>query len=99
MRAAVRWAISARPRPRPTSSRRADQDAYAVETLTRARAAIESGAFADEIAPVSVTAKGGDRVVSQDENPLKVSPEKIPGLRPAFRPDGTITAASSLGQR
>ena len=74
---------------------RADQDAYAVETLTRARAAIEGGAFADEIAPVTVAAKGGDRVVAQDENPLKVSPEKIPGLRPAFRPDGTITAASS----
>ena len=62
--------------------------------VTRARAAIESGAFAAEIAPVSVTAKGGDRLVSHDENPLKVSPEKIPGLRPAFRRDGTITAAS-----
>ena len=74
---------------------RADQDAYAQETLTRARAAIEGGAFAAEIAPVTVTGKGGDRVVAQDENPLKVSPEKIPGLRPAFRPDGTITAASS----
>ena len=45
--------------------------------------------------PVTVPAKGGERVVAQDENPLKVSPEKIPGLRPAFRPDGTITAASS----
>ena len=74
---------------------RADQDAYAQETLTRARAAIEGGAFAAEIAPVTVAGKGGDRVVAQDENPLKVSPEKIPGLRPAFRPDGTITAASS----
>ena len=74
---------------------RADQDAYAVETLTRARQAVEGGAFADEIAPVTVAGKGGDRVVAQDENPLKVSPEKIPSLRPAFRPDGTITAASS----
>jgi acetyl-CoA C-acetyltransferase len=74
---------------------RAEQDAHAVETLTRARRAVEGGAFADEIAPVTVAAKGGDRVVAQDENPLKVSPEKIPGLRPAFRPDGTITAASS----
>ncbi len=74
---------------------RAEQDAYAIETLTRARRAVESGAFADEIAPITVAAKGGDRVVAQDENPLKVSPDKIPGLRPAFRADGTITAASS----
>jgi acetyl-CoA C-acetyltransferase len=63
--------------------------------LTRARQAVEGGAFAEEIAPVTVAAKGGDRVVTQDENPLKVAPEKIPGLRPAFRADGTITAASS----
>jgi acetyl-CoA C-acetyltransferase len=74
---------------------REDQDAYAVETLTRARAAIANGAFAAEIAPVSVPIKGGDRVVDTDEHPLKVSPEKIPGLRPAFRKDGTITAASA----
>ena len=74
---------------------RAEQDAYAIETLTRARRAVESGAFTDEIAPITVAAKGGDRVVTQDENPLKVSPDKIPGLRPAFRADGTITAASS----
>ena len=74
---------------------RADQDAFAIETLTRARAAVEGGAFADEITPVTIAVKGGERVVTQDEIPLKVSPEKIPGLRPAFRPDGTITAASS----
>ncbi|SMH48497.1 acetyl-CoA C-acyltransferase [Azospirillum agricola] len=74
---------------------RAEQDSYAIGTLTRARAAIESGAFAAEIAPVTLAAKGGDRLVADDENPLKVSPEKIPGLKPAFRPDGTITAASS----
>ncbi len=74
---------------------RADQDAYAVETLTRARKAIESGAFAAEIAPISVPAKGGDRVVANDEHPMKVSPEKIPSLKPAFRVDGTITAASA----
>ncbi|MBK3774167.1 acetyl-CoA C-acyltransferase [Azospirillum brasilense] len=74
---------------------RADQDAYAVETLTRARAAIASGAFAAEIAPVIVAVKGGERAVADDENPLKVAPEKIPGLKPAFRRDGTITAASS----
>ncbi|MCW2240143.1 acetyl-CoA C-acyltransferase [Azospirillum canadense] len=74
---------------------RADQDAYAVETLTRARTAVETGAFAPEIAPIAVPAKGGERVVAQDENPLKVSPDKIPALKPAFRKDGTITAASS----
>jgi acetyl-CoA C-acetyltransferase len=74
---------------------REDQDAYAVETLTRARAAIAEGAFAAEIAPVTVAIKGGERVVDTDEHPLKVSPEKIPTLRPAFRKDGTITAASA----
>ncbi|SCY64549.1 thiolase family protein [Microvirga guangxiensis] len=74
---------------------RADQDAYAVETLTRARKAIEEGAFAGEITPVVVAGRTGDTIVETDENPLKVSPEKIPSLRPAFRPDGTITAASS----
>jgi acetyl-CoA C-acetyltransferase len=74
---------------------RAEQDAYAVKTLSRAKKAIEDGAFAAEIAPVAIAAKGGDRSIASDENPLKVSPEKIPSLKPAFRPEGTITAASS----
>jgi len=74
---------------------RQDQDAYAVETLTRARKAVADGAFSAEIAPVSVAAKGGDRVVESDEHPQKVSPEKIPQLKPVFRADGTITAASA----
>ncbi|KLK92380.1 acetyl-CoA acetyltransferase [Microvirga vignae] len=74
---------------------RADQDDYAVETLTRARKAVEEGEFANEIAPVLIAGRNGATVVDMDENPLKVSPEKIPSLRPAFRPDGTITAASS----
>jgi acetyl-CoA C-acetyltransferase len=74
---------------------RADQDAYAIETLTRARTAVEAGAFAAEIVPVVIQNKTGDTVIASDENPLKVSPEKIPALKPAFRPDGTITAASS----
>lgn len=74
---------------------RTDQDTYAIETLTRARRAIEEGAFAAEIAPVVIAGKAGDTVIDTDENPLKVSPEKIPSLKPAFRPDGTITAASS----
>jgi acetyl-CoA C-acetyltransferase len=74
---------------------RDQQDVYAAETLRRARKAVETGAFKAEIAPIAVPAKGGDRLVENDENPLKVSPEKIPGLKPAFRPDGTITPASS----
>jgi len=74
---------------------RAEQDAYAAETLTRARAAVESGAFAAEIAPVTLAVKGGETLVANDENPLKVSPAKIPALKPAFRLGGTITAASS----
>jgi acetyl-CoA C-acetyltransferase len=63
--------------------------------VRRAKSAVESGAFDPEIVPVTVTAKGGDLAIARDENPLKVSPEKIPTLKPAFRPDGTITAASS----
>jgi acetyl-CoA C-acetyltransferase len=74
---------------------RAAQDAYAMETLRRAREAIESGAFADEIVPVPVATKGGQTLVDTDEHPLKVSPEKIPQLKPAFAKDGTITAASA----
>jgi acetyl-CoA C-acetyltransferase len=74
---------------------RADQDAYATETLKRARAAVEGDAFAAEIAPITVPAKGGDVVIAKDENPLKVSPDKIPNLKPAFGKDGTITPASS----
>jgi acetyl-CoA C-acetyltransferase len=74
---------------------RADQDEYAIETLTRARAAIANGAFADEIASIEVPVKGGPTRIEHDEHPRKVSPEKIPALKPAFRPDGTITAASA----
>jgi acetyl-CoA C-acetyltransferase len=74
---------------------RADQDAYATETLARARDAIVRGDFRAEIAPVTLPVKGGTRLMENDEHPLKVSPEKIPTLKPAFRPDGTITAASA----
>ena len=58
-------------------------------------APIAQGAFAAEIAPVTLSAKGAERIIADDENPLKVSADKIAGLKPAFRPDGTITAASS----
>jgi acetyl-CoA C-acetyltransferase len=74
---------------------RKDQDDYAVETLTRARKAVESGAFKKEIAPITVKEKAGVRVVENDEHPLKVDPAKIPNLKPAFRPNGTITPAAS----
>jgi acetyl-CoA C-acetyltransferase len=74
---------------------RKDQDTYAMETLTRARKAVESGAFKAEIAPLTVTEKAGPRAIGNDEIPLKVDPAKIPGLKPAFRPNGTITPAAS----
>ena len=74
---------------------REEQDAYAVESLRRANAAIASGAFADEIAPVTVKGRKGETVVDTDEQPGKGRPDKIPTLKPAFAKDGTITAASS----
>jgi acetyl-CoA C-acetyltransferase len=74
---------------------RADQDAYAMETLTRARKAVEGGAFKAEIVPLTVAEKAGPRSIGNDEIPLKVDPAKIPGLKPAFRPNGTITPAAS----
>ena len=74
---------------------RAEQDVYAVETLERAMQAISEGRFEAEIAPVLVETKAGSRTIDTDEHPLKVSPDRIPTLRPAFRPDGTITAASA----
>src|SRR5438045_7234109 len=74
---------------------RGDQDAYAMETLSRARKAVEGGAFRKEIVPIAVKEKAGVRVVENDEHPLKVDPAKIPGLKPAFRPNGTISPAAS----
>jgi acetyl-CoA C-acetyltransferase len=74
---------------------RKSQDRYADASVRRAKSAVESGAFDSEIMPITVAAKGGDLAIARNENPLKVSPEKIPTLKPAFRPDGTITAASS----
>src|SRR3569623_2635761 len=74
---------------------RKDQDAYAKETLSRARKAVESGAFKAEIAPITLTERAGPRVVANDEHPLKVDPAKIPSLQPAFRANGTITPAAS----
>ncbi len=74
---------------------RAAQDEYALESLARANAAIAGGAFDDEIAPVTVAGRGGDTIVAVDEQPGKARADKIPGLKPAFAKDGTITAANA----
>ena len=74
---------------------REQQDAFATASVQRAKAAIESGAFKAEIAPVSVKIRAGESVISTDEGPGKVKLDKIASLKPAFKKDGTITAASS----
>ena len=71
------------------------QDNYAIESLRRSQAAIADGAFKDEIVAVTVATRKGDVIVDTDEAPGKGMPDKIPGLRPAFAKDGTITAATS----
>jgi len=71
------------------------QDAYAIESLKRARAANEDGSFNGEIAPITLKTRKGDVTVAADEQPFKAAPEKIPNLKPAFRKDGTVTAANS----
>ncbi|WP_333586182.1 acetyl-CoA C-acyltransferase [Phenylobacterium sp.] len=70
-------------------------DAYAIESLRRARQAVETGAFSREIAAVEVTSRKGVASVSTDEQPLKADPAKIPTLKPAFARDGAITAANA----
>jgi acetyl-CoA C-acetyltransferase len=74
---------------------RADMDAYAIESLSRAKSAIDTGAFAAEIAPVTVKSRTGETVVDTDEAPGRGRPDKIPQLKPAFAKEGTITAATS----
>jgi acetyl-CoA C-acetyltransferase len=71
------------------------QDEYAIESLRRATAAIGSGAFDRETTPVTVTTRKGEEVVACDEQPGKANPARIPGLKPAFAKDGTITAANA----
>ncbi|KAF0165829.1 MAG: acetyl-CoA C-acetyltransferase [Rhodocyclaceae bacterium] len=71
------------------------QDAFAVASTTRAKQANTDGSFAWEIAPVTVSGRKGDVVVDKDEQPFKAQLEKIPTLKPAFRKDGTVTAANS----
>jgi acetyl-CoA C-acetyltransferase len=74
---------------------REDMDQFAITSLSRASEAIKSGAFADEVVPVTVKTRKGEVQVDTDEAPGKANPEKIPGLRAAFAKDGTITAATS----
>jgi acetyl-CoA C-acetyltransferase len=74
---------------------RADQDDYAIASLQRAQAATRSGAFAREIVPITVDTRSGPQTVDADEQPFRADPAKIPKLKPAFAPDGTITAANA----
>ena len=74
---------------------REDQDAYALESLARAKRAQADGDFADEIVAVTVKGRDGETQVAQDEQPRKADPAKIPTLKPAFAKDGTVTAANS----
>ncbi len=74
---------------------REQMDAFAVESLTRAQQAIDAGKLNAETAPVTVKTRGGDVVVTDDEQPHKANLDKIPLLRPAFAKDGTITAANA----
>jgi acetyl-CoA C-acetyltransferase len=76
---------------------REQQDAYALETLTRAQNATKNGKFKREIAPVTVKGRKGDTIVDTDELPRTAMPDKIPTLRPAFSKDGTVTAANASG--
>lgn len=74
---------------------REQQDAFSIESLRRANQAIADGSFEWEITPVTIAGRGGDIVVATDEAPGKARPEKIPSLRPAFKKDGTVTAANA----
>jgi len=74
---------------------REQMDAFAIESLTRAKAAIDDGSLSAEIAPVTITTRRGESVITDDEQPHKAKLDKIPNLRPAFVKDGTITAANS----
>ncbi len=74
---------------------REDQDAYAIESLARANKAITEGKFKREIVPVTVAGRKGEQVIDTDEQPGNAKPEKIPSLKPAFKKDGTITAANA----
>jgi acetyl-CoA C-acetyltransferase len=74
---------------------REDQDAYALKSLSNAVEAIESGTFDAEVTPVTIKTRKGDMTIETDEQPGNARPEKIPNLRPAFKKDGSITAANA----
>ncbi|TQV77507.1 acetyl-CoA C-acyltransferase [Aliikangiella marina] len=74
---------------------REQQDEYAITSLARAKAAIENGSFDEEVVPVTIKTRKGEVTIEHDEQPLKGRPEKIPSLRPAFKKDGTVTAANA----
>jgi len=74
---------------------REQQDAFSLESLRRARQATEDGSFKWEIAPVAIKGRKGDVVIDSDEGPAKAMPDKIPTLKPAFKKDGTVTAANA----
>jgi acetyl-CoA C-acetyltransferase len=74
---------------------RAQQDEFAAQSVRRAQRAVREGDFLAEIAPVTVKTRKGEQVVSQDETPFTLDLDKIPSLKPAFKRDGTVTAASS----
>ena len=74
---------------------REDQDAFAIASVERSQRAMADGSFADEITPVTVSSRRGDSVFDQDEEPPRCNIGKIPGLRPAFKKDGSVTAANS----
>jgi len=71
------------------------QDAFAIASTTRAKSANEDGSFNWEMAPVTLQGRGGDTVIKFDEQPFKAKLDKVPGLKPAFKKDGTITAANA----
>jgi len=74
---------------------RETMDAFAIESLRRAKGAVEQGGFDNEIAPIQVATREGSKLVNQDEQIASAKPEKIPHLKPAFRDDGSVTAANS----
>jgi acetyl-CoA C-acetyltransferase len=74
---------------------REDQDAFALQSVTRARAACEAGHFRAEIVPVTARSRGAETVVGEDEEPFRADPARIAKMKPAFAKDGTVTAASS----
>jgi acetyl-CoA C-acetyltransferase len=74
---------------------REQQDEFAISSLAKAKQAIEDGSFSAEVTPVTIKSRKGDITLEHDEQPLKARPEKIPSLRPAFKKDGSVTAANA----